>query len=44
MKYALYGNVTQSKANVILTPHMAESARLLEVDRVFDDERKETAF
>lgn len=43
MKYALYGNVTQSKANVILTPHMAEAARLLEVDRVLDDERKEKA-
>lgn len=43
MKYTLYGNVTQSKANVILTPHMAEAARLLEVDRVLDDERKEKA-
>lgn len=43
MKYALYGNVTQSRANVILTPHMAEAARLLEVDKLLEEEREEKA-
>ena len=43
MRYSLYGNLKQSKADVILTPHMGEAARLLEVDRINDGDREKAA-
>ena len=43
MKYSLYGNLKQSKADIILTPHLGEAARLLEVERIDDEEREHAA-
>ena len=43
MKYSLYGNLKQSKADVVLTPHLGEAARLLEVEKIGDDERMNAA-
>lgn len=43
MRYSLYGNLKQSKADIILTPHMGEAARLLEVDRIDGDRREQCA-
>ena len=42
MKYSLYGNLTQSHADIILTPHMAEAARLLEIESI-DIKKRELA-
>lgn len=42
MKYSLYGNLTQSSADIILTPHMAEAARLLEIEKI-DIKKRELA-
>lgn len=38
MRYQLYGNLRQSTAEVILTPHMGEAKRLLEVEEIEDRE------
>lgn len=43
MKYSLYGNLTQSQADIILTPHMGEAARLLEVEKIDIDDRVQSA-
>lgn len=43
MRYSLYGNLKQSRADIILTPHMGEAARLLEVDRIDGDRREQCA-
>lgn len=43
MKYSLYGNLKQTGADVILTPHMGEAARLLEVDSIALEEREKAA-
>ncbi len=43
MKYSLYGNLNQSKAEVILTPHLGEAARLLEIEKVEEDKREKAA-
>ncbi len=42
MKYSLYGNLTMTNANVILTPHLVEAARLLEIEKVEDDMREDS--
>ncbi|MEG0291460.1 MAG: NAD(P)H-hydrate dehydratase [Anaerovoracaceae bacterium] len=36
MKYTLYGNLSQTNAEVIITPHVGEAQRLLEVDQIED--------
>lgn len=36
MKYTLYGNLSQTQADVIITPHVGEAKRLLEVDTIND--------
>lgn len=36
MKYKLYGNLKLTKAEVIITPHVGEAERLLEVDKIDD--------
>ncbi|MEG0918412.1 MAG: NAD(P)H-hydrate dehydratase [Anaerovoracaceae bacterium] len=36
MKYKLYGNLRQTKAEVIITPHEGEAKRLLEIDNIED--------
>lgn len=41
MKYSLYGNVTLSNANIIMTPHRVEAARLLEIESIEDEYRVE---
>lgn len=43
MRYSLYGNLKQSKADIILTPHLGEAARLLEVEKIREEERKDAA-
>ncbi len=43
MKYSLYGNLTQSNADIILTPHMAEAARLLEIEKIELSKRESAA-
>ena len=40
MKYSLYGNLKQTKAQVVLTPHAGEAARLLEVDKIREEDRE----
>lgn len=39
MRYKLYGNLIQSNAEVILTPHMGEAKRLLEVETIDDRDK-----
>lgn len=41
MRYTLYGNLIQSNAQIILTPHTGEARRLLEVEKIKN--RKEAA-
>ena len=43
MRYSLYGNLKQSKADIILTPHLGEAARLLEVDKIKNEDREKAA-
>ncbi len=40
MKYSLYGNLRQTKAQVVLTPHAGEAARLLEIDKISEEDRE----
>ena len=43
MKYSLYGNLKASQADIILTPHMGEAARLLEVESIDIKDREKAA-
>lgn len=43
MKYSLYANVSMSNANIILTPHLGEAARLLEIEKVEEEKRYDAA-
>lgn len=43
MKYSLYGNLRQSRADIILTPHLGEAARLLEVESIDVKDREKSA-
>ncbi|MDD6919689.1 MAG: NAD(P)H-hydrate dehydratase [Eubacteriales bacterium] len=39
MKYSLFGNVRQSNADIIMTPHLGEAARLLEIDEITEENK-----